>query len=237
LCQGLALNGHLVSIARSQDRARGEVVHRHALAAELACQTEGPIELRGLGPGIDKHRRVWPLLLHTADCHDPAPTAFGHRGHQRLQQFHRGAQVDGDLAVEVFAGNGTEVLRQFDGGVQHQDVDRRPRRDGGGQMSAGVVPGEILAERGSVSAHCLDFPDDVGGIAEFFVRAGVMNGQACPRAGKTQGDRAPDFAAGAGNQGGAASQAERGEGIEHVGTPSARSGGQHLAVSNGEGKS
>ena len=69
--------------------------------------------------------------------------------------------------------SGYQVLQQFHGGVQHQDVNRRPSGDGGGQMLAGVDLGEILAERCGLPSHGLDFPDDGGGIAEFLGRAGV----------------------------------------------------------------
>ena len=82
----------------------------------------------------------------------------------------------------------------------------------------------------------LDFPDDGIGIAEFLGRAGVINRQTRARTGKTQSDRAADFAASAGHQGGAASQAERSERIEHLGTPKTRLGSQHFAIRNGEGK-
>jgi hypothetical protein len=80
-------------------------------------------------------------------------------------------------------------------------------------MSAGIVLGKILAERGSLATDGLNFPDDGSGIAEFLGRACMMNRQACARAGKTQGDRTTDFAAGAGHQGGAARDAERGKWI------------------------
>ena len=43
-------------------------------------------------------------------------------------------------------------------------------------MLAGVALCEILAERGGLAAHGLDFPDHGGGIAVFLGRAGVMNG-------------------------------------------------------------
>src|SRR5271157_4542088 len=52
-------------------------------------------------------------------------------------------------------------------------------------MSAGVVLGEILAERDGLPAHGLDFPGDCGGIAEFLGPAGVTNGEARARAGQT----------------------------------------------------
>jgi hypothetical protein len=224
----------LVVVARCEDRAWSKVVYRYALTTELACQAQSPVELRSLGPGIDKHRGVWPLLLHTSDGYDSAPTAFGHRGQQGLQQLHRGAQVDGDLLVEAFAGDGAEVLRQFDGGVQHQDIDRRPSGDGGGQMVTGVVTGKILAERSGLPAYGLDLPNDGGGITGFLGRARVMDGQARACTGKTQGDRATDFAAGAGHQGGAAGHAERGKGVGHGGTPRTRLDNQHSEAGDGK---
>jgi hypothetical protein len=63
-----------------------------------------------------------------------------------------------------------------------------------------------------------------------------MDGQARARAGETQRDRATDFPAGAGDQGGAAGQAEGGEGVGHAGTPRTRSGRGYVAGSEGEGK-
>ncbi len=136
-----------------------------------------------------------------------------------MQQFHRGAQVDGDLAVEILAGDGAKILRQLDGGVPGQDVERRPGGDGGRQVGAGAVVDKILGEGGGLPAHGPDGLDDGGGITVFLWRVGVVDGQAAPRAGETQGDRTTDLATGAGDQGGAASQAERGEGIGHAGTP------------------
>ena len=104
--------------------------------------------------------------------------------HQGLQQFHRGAEVDDDLAIEPFAGNRLEIFGQFDGGVQHQDIDRRPGGDGGSKMPTGVVPDEILAKGGGLSSHPLDFLDDGGGIAAFLGRVGVMDGETRPGSGK-----------------------------------------------------
>jgi hypothetical protein len=43
---------------------------------------------------------------------------------------HRGARVDRDLAIEMFARDRLEIFWQFDGGVQHQDIDLRPGGDG-----------------------------------------------------------------------------------------------------------
>ncbi len=91
-------------------------------------------------------------------------------------------------------------------------------------MVAGVVLGEILAERGGLPAQGLDLPDDGGGILGFLGGAGVVDGQARAGAGEAEGDGAADFAAGAGHQGRTAGQAEGGEGVGHGGTPGTRLG-------------
>ena len=114
-------------------------------------------------------------LLHAANSDDPAPAAFGHRGKKGLQQLHRGPQVDRDLAVEVRAGDGSEVLGQFDGGIQHQDVHGRPAGDGGGEACAGLVLPEILAEGGGLPARGLDFGHDGIGIDGLLRGAGVVD--------------------------------------------------------------
>src|SRR5579863_258988 len=86
-------------------------------------------------------------------------------------------------------------------------------------MVTGVIPRKILAERGGVPAHGLNFSYNSAGIVEFFSCARMMNGQTRARARKSHGYRAADLATGAGDQGGAASQTERLERIGHDGTP------------------
>lgn len=157
------------------------------------------------------------LLLDAADGEYAAPAALGHRRDEGLEQFERGAEIDGDLAVEVLAGDGPEILRQFDRGVQHQDVDRRPGGDRGGEMAAGIVVGKILGEGLRLAAARVDFADHGGGVAGFLVGPGVVDGEARACAGEAERDDATNLAAGAGDKGGAAGKAECSKGIGHEG--------------------
>ncbi|GEP56181.1 hypothetical protein RSO01_33470 [Reyranella soli] len=203
----------LRAVARGQDGAGRQVVHRDALTAKLARQIPCPVELRCLGPGIDHHLRMWADLLHAADRHDATPAASTHGRNQGLQQFQRAAQVDRDLPVEPLARDGLVRLGQLDGGVQHQDIDRRPGRDRRGQTVPRIIQGKVLAERARRAAALLDLPHHVVGVGCFLGGAGMMDGQPGSGTGQGESDGAADFAAGPCYQSRSVGQAKT---VEHI---------------------
>ncbi len=146
-----------------------------------------------------------PIVTH------PTPAALGHRRHQRLQQFQGRAQIDRDLTIEPLAVDRQKVFRQFDRGVQHQDIDAaQRRRDLGGEARAGVVGGEIGAECPRLSAHRGNVGHHRGGVAGFLLVADVMDRERRALRRQAERDRPPDLPPRAGDESLAALERELG---------------------------
>ena len=137
-------NRHLGAVSGREDGAWCQVIHGNPLAAELPGKISHPIPLCGLGAGIDHHLGMRAHLLDTSYRQDAPPTAFRHGRYKALQKFKRCAQIYRDLLIEMRAADILISFWQFDGSVEHKDINCRPGRDRCGQKAARIIAAKIL---------------------------------------------------------------------------------------------